>query len=199
MWKDKPCDHGVHGSTRRSVLGVVGMSATAVVAGCLGGEQSEQRAPPDPVALSGGKQCDVCGMVIGDHAGANGQVFYSEQSPETHENPAWFDSLKACLFPYYFQHKRRDWESLALYVTDYSVVDYTITSRDDQKYISSHTAADTFSNAEELNYVVESRVHGAMGPDFVPFSAQTDAESFTEEYGGRIVQFDEITPDLVSE
>lgn len=199
MCTGEPCDHGVNSPSRRSVLGGIGISATAFLAGCLGGEQSQQQPPPDPIALSGGKQCDVCGMVIGDHAGANGQVFYSEQSPESHENPARFDSLKACMFPYYFQHKRRDWEALALYVTDYSVVDYTVTSRDDQKYISSHTTADAFANAEELNYVVESRVHGAMGADFIPFSARADAETFTEDYGGRTVHFDDITPELLSE
>lgn len=169
------------------------------VAGCFGENAEKVQERPDAIGLNGGKQCDVCGMVIGDHAGPNGQIFYDEHSPEAHDNPAWFDALKACLFPYYFQHKRRDWNSVAIYVTDYSITDYTISTRGGTKYVSSHTEPETFANADGLHYVVESTVHGAMGADFLPFSDRADAEAFTDEHDGRIVSFDDITPELLAQ
>jgi copper chaperone NosL len=169
---------------------------TALLSGCLG-NQSTKVEPPDPASLSGGKECDVCGMVISEHPGPNGQVFYHENSPETHDNPARFDSLKACLFPYYFEHEQLDWTARAVYATDYSEVDYEISTVEGRKYIQTATGSDTFANADDLVFVVGSEVHGAMGPDFVPFSDESDGTAFADRFGGRTVTMADITPEML--
>ncbi|MDY7082220.1 MAG: nitrous oxide reductase accessory protein NosL [Halobacteria archaeon] len=91
--------------SRREIIKMGGLVAGTGLAGCMGMADKDSNRDsgdiPDPIALSGGKQCDVCGMVIGKHPGPNAQIFYRENSPEEHPNPAWFDSLKACMFPYY--------------------------------------------------------------------------------------------------
>lgn len=186
----------VHHLTRRETLVASGALAGVALAGCsslTGGE------PPAPVALSGGLQCDNCGMVVEKHPGANGQVFFEDESPEGHENPARFDALKQCLFPYTMEREQRGWTPSAVYVTDYSKVEYDVSGdgQSSETYISSHVEPESFALADDLHFVVESDVRGAMGRDFVPFSVRSDAEAFAEEYGGRVVGYDDIGPALV--
>lgn len=167
--------------------------AVGSLAGCLGGPETT----PAPVALSGGLECDVCGMVIENHPGPSGQLFFEDEGPEGHDPPARFDSLKQCFFPYKLEHEAMGWTVTAVYVTDYSSVDYTIQTEGDTTYVSSHPEAEAFAPAAELDYLVGSDVTGAMGPDFIPFSTRADAETLQAEYGGEIVAYDEIDEGLV--
>jgi nitrous oxide reductase accessory protein NosL len=180
---------------RRRLLATTAAAAGVALGGCLGGPG----AAPEPVALSGGMQCDVCGMVIENHPGPNGQIFYRDHSPEGHDNPARFDSLKQCLFPYLLEHERREWTASAVYATDYSAVEYDVRTEGDATYISSHTEPGSFADAEDLLYVVRSDVTGAMGPDFVPFSERADAESLAGEHGGEVVEYDSIDEGLIGQ
>jgi nitrous oxide reductase accessory protein NosL len=136
-------------------------------------------------------------MVIQKHPGPVGQVFFEENTPDGHENPAYFDALKQCMFPYRLERESRGWSVAAQYATDYSNVDYDVTSEGGETYVSSHVAADAFAPTAELYYVVESEVRGAMGPDFVPFSDEDDATAFAGEYGGEAVEYDEIGEGLI--
>jgi nitrous oxide reductase accessory protein NosL len=81
-----------------------------------------------------------------------------------------------------------------MYVTDYSTVDYTLASEGDRTFVSSHTDAESFTDARTALYVVGSDVHGAMGADFLPFSARADAEAFATDHGGEVLGFDDISP-----
>jgi nitrous oxide reductase accessory protein NosL len=138
-------------------------------------------------------------MVIGNHGGPNGQIFYEEHSPEDHDNPAWFHTLTFGLFPYYFEHERRGWEATVIYVTDYSTVDYSIQTGKSRTTISAPTAPETFADATEMTYVIESDISGGMGPALLPFSVSDDAEAFISNHGGQTITFDEITPVFLSE
>lgn len=189
---------------RRQFLVASGSGLALVVSGCLGGGNDEseppgEQAPPDPIDLSGGKVDDHGGMIIGEHAGPNGQIFYEEESPENHENPAWFHTLAKSLFPYHFERKRRGWTAVAIYVTDYSLVDYELAQRGGRTYISTHTGPETFERARDVRYVAGSDVLGGMGKDLVPFSNDDDLETFREEHGGDIIGFSDITPDALDE
>ncbi|MFC7044853.1 nitrous oxide reductase accessory protein NosL [Halobacteriaceae archaeon GCM10025711] len=157
-----------------------------------GGGQAEA---PDAIALDDRNQCEVCGMIVSDHPGPNGQIFFRDNSPEGHDNPAWFDAVKACMFPYRFEHESYGWEIAAQYVTDYSVVDWTLSDEHGQIYISSFVAADTFVDATQASYVLGSEVNGAMGPDFIPFSKEADAQAFADEHGGKLYAFEDIGPE----
>jgi copper chaperone NosL len=180
---------------RREFVLAGGAAGLTALAGCMG-EQPTPR-PPDPVALGGTKQCEVCGMVIDEHPGPTGQIFYRDHTPSPHENPAWFDALQACLFPYYFEHERRGWRADGVYVTDYSVVDYEVRTVEGQQYITVATAPESFAAAGEVTFVARSDVHGAMGPDFHPFSVAGDAEAFADEYGGETMTMEDITPETL--
>ncbi|MFB6079784.1 MAG: nitrous oxide reductase accessory protein NosL [Haloferacaceae archaeon] len=103
-------------------------------------------------------------------------------------------SLTAGPFPYYFRHRDRGWTAVAIYVTDYSAVDYEVTTVEGTPYISSSTAAAAFGPATGLTYVAGSTVRGGMGKTLVPFSDPDDADSFVDDHGGRRVPFDDVTP-----
>lgn len=179
------CPHTVR---RRTFLAG---AAVAALAGCLSGATPTETAPPTPIALDGGEQCDGCGMVIADHPGPNGQLFYQDHAPEGHDNPAWFDSVKE-LFAYHFEKQRLDWEALVVYATDYSAVDYSLSTERGTTYLSSHTSADSFADATELVFLVGSDVHGAMGPDLIPFSVEADATALAADHGGEVVAFEDV-------
>jgi copper chaperone NosL len=178
---------------RRTVLAGASAGAAASVAGCLGGDGD---AAPAAIAIKDAASCDVCGMVISKHPGPAGEIYWADAAPENRDPPFWFDALKQCFFPHYFEGVDAGRELSAAYVTDYSAVDYAVSTEDGETYISSHTAADAFAPAKSVSYVVESDVTGAMGPDFVPFSDASDADAFAAEYGGSVVDFEDVTPTL---
>ena len=189
------------GSRRAFLRSTVGVAAAGSVAGCLGdagtgGEGAGD--PPDPVDLGGGKTDDNGGMVIGEHHGPNGQVFYANHSPDGHDNPAWFHTLVHGLFPYHFARQREGWTAEAVYVTDYATVDYDTITRDGETYVSSHTAADTFGDAESMTYVRDSGVRGGMGRALLPFGADADADAFVDEHGGETMAYDDVTADFLA-
>lgn len=186
-------DHGIAaGVGRRRFLRAVGGTGFAVLAGCTG-RADRATGTPEPVSLAGGNQDDQGGMIIGDHFGPNGQIFYREQAPNGPDTPAWFHTLAHGLFPYYFEHERLGWEAVAIYVTDYSTVDYELHQEGDRTFISTHTDPSTFGDARAMRLVAGSRVLGGMGPELIPFSTSGDAEAFQVEHGGALVGFDDVT------
>jgi nitrous oxide reductase accessory protein NosL len=186
--------------SRRAVLRAAGAAGVAGLAGCTsltGGGGCEHGTDPAAIALTGTKRCEECGMVIERHPGPVGQIFYCDNEPRDHENPAWFDALNPCLFDYHFAREDQGWEPTAIYVTDYSGVDWEVFTEGGERFVSSHVEADAFAPARELTYVVRSDVKGSMGTAIVPFSERADAASFRDEYGGELVAFEDITPSLV--
>lgn len=175
-------------SRRRVLLGTTTV-AGFVLAGCLGSEETEESF--EPLALDEGQRCFVCGMVIEEHFGPAGQLFYADDKPEDHDGPVWFDSLVE-LENYHREHAQLGWELRDAFVTDYSTTQYEIITQDDERYISSHVDEEYFADATNLSYVVDSSVNGAMGPDYIPFSVKDDAVEFVDEYGGVISAWDEL-------
>jgi nitrous oxide reductase accessory protein NosL len=180
---------------RRTLVGTLCGVAGATTAGCLGVLGGGSEPPPDPVDLSGGKADDRGGMEIGRHGGPNGQIFYGSNAPD-HGNPAWFHTLTYGLFPYYFEHREMGWTAEAVYVTDYSVVEFDAPA-EGAFSLPAPTAPETFGDGEEMTYVVESEARGGMGPAIVPFSEGGDAASFVDAHGGEALSFDAITPEFV--
>jgi copper chaperone NosL len=183
------------GVTRRRLLGCVGAAAAASLAGCLGGDSGGSQ--PDPVTLTTDDQCEVCGMVIPNHPGPSAEVFYRDEQPSGHDNPARFDSTWEA-FQYDFERRDRGWDRTAFYVTDYSSVDYSLTRDGDSTVISTHPEADAFADATGVTFVVGSEVKGAMGRDLIGFSAETDAESFSDDHGGTLLTFGDVTRETVA-
>ncbi|QFU84741.1 nitrous oxide reductase accessory protein NosL [Natronorubrum aibiense] len=177
---------------RRRVLFGIGTLATASLAGCLSDDDSDD--PAEPIALTDGQTCDVCGMMITDQYGPAGQVFYEDGNPDVRDGPAWFDSV-AELLEYAARQTSRGWTERGTFVTDYSSVEYELLEGDEALHISTHAAADDFADATECYYVADSEVQGAMGDDYLPFSARDDAETFADDHGGTVREWDSLATD----
>ena len=199
--KDEPrqptpsCDRPTVSVSRRRFLIGTATAGVIALAGCA--DDAADAEAPDPVDLADGQACDVCGMVIADHYGPNGQIFYAGDRPADRDGPAWFDSLHEA-YEFHLDHVDRGWEPLAVYVTDYSSVDYTIEEYDGERYVSTHPEADAFVDAERATFVAGSAVNGAMGPDLVPFTDEEEAAAFADEHGGELIDHDEIDRELLA-
>lgn len=182
------CDGGRSNPSagRRRVLAGVATVPAAALAGCLGRDEDGAASSVEPVDLHG-RACDACGMVIGDHYGPAGQLFYADA-----DGPLAFDSIAELREVYGARDSGRD-ELRGAFVTDYSRVDYDLDERDGTAYISSHVAADDFADATELAFVDDSGVQGAMGSAIVPFADADDADAFIAEHGGARRSWDELT------
>ncbi|MFC6716326.1 nitrous oxide reductase accessory protein NosL [Natrialbaceae archaeon GCM10025810] len=179
--------------TRRRVLFGAGVAATAALAGCLGeADDGQADDPADPIDLSDGQECDVCGMVITELYGPAGQIFYADGEPEGRDGPARFDSV-AELLAYREEREARGWEERAVFVTDYSSVEYDLVEGDEALHATTHAEADDFADATDCQFVVDSEVKGAMGDDHFPFSDPADAEAFADEHGGEVLEWAELS------
>jgi nitrous oxide reductase accessory protein NosL len=152
---------------------------------------------PEAITLTTSDQCEVCGMVIPNHPGPSTEIFYADQQPSGHDNPARFDSTWEA-FQYDFERQDRGWERQVMYVTDYSSVDYEVFEDGGTVLISTHPEAEAFVDASEVTFVVDSEVNGAMGRDLIAFSEEGDATDFQEQYGGQTMGLEAVTPSVVA-
>jgi len=178
--------------SRRAVLGATA-AATASLAGCGGSADV-----PDPITIGEDDRCDVCGMVITNHPGPIAQIFYADNEPADHGNPARFCSTWEA-FQYDFNRQDEGWTRRAFYTTDYSTVDYEITTDGGERFISAHPGAEAFAVGESVTFDAGSSALGAMGPDLIGFTDETDARAFADQYGGEVVAFADVTPSIISE
>jgi len=186
------CEHAV---TRRRLLGSTSLLGIVGLAGCLGGGESASDAP-DPMALDDRKTCDVCGMVIEDGHGPNGQVTFDGDYPPDRDGPAWYDSVRE-LYADRFAQGSRGIEPVATYVTDYASIGYEIETVDGDRYITGSIDPVTFVEASKAVFVIDSGVSGAMGAELLPFSDGDAADTFVDAEGGDVVDADDIAPELV--
>ena len=194
----EPTDSGSVPVRRRSLLATGGSVAALAIGGCLGdaGDEADGDAPA-AITIPEGAACEVCGMTIRQHPGPTTQIFYREQRPSGHDNPARFDSTWEA-YQYEFERDDRGWEEVAFYVTDYSAVDYELFEDGGDLLLTRHHEASAFAPATEVTYVVDGAVKGTMGRDLIAFGTRSDAESFRDEHGGSLTPHDGVTPEVVA-
>jgi nitrous oxide reductase accessory protein NosL len=52
------------------------------------------------------------------------------------------------------------------------------------------------TDARQAALVINSRVEGPMGPDFIPFNSRADADAFVIAKGGKIISLSDVTPEM---
>lgn len=186
------CEHAL---TRRRLLCGAALAGATGVAGCLGGDESGSDAP-DSVSLDDRKACDICGMIIEDGYGPNGQVAFDDEYPTDRDGPAWYDSVRE-LYVDRFAQESRGIEPVATYVTDYATAEYELETVDGDRYITGSIDTVTFVEASKAVFVIDSGVAGAMGAELLPFSDGDAADAFVDAENGEVIENTEITRELV--
>lgn len=139
--------------------------------------QQHQRA----VAIEPGDTCAVCGMYIEHHPGPRGEA-YVRGSVE----PLKFGSTRD-FFAYVTQPDVTG-QLGRVFVQDTARIDWDHPS----------SSADTFIDARHAYYVAWQPLAGAMGPTLASFARRADARAFIARHGGRMLRFEQITPELIS-
>ncbi|WP_043739505.1 nitrous oxide reductase accessory protein NosL [Thioalkalivibrio nitratireducens] len=162
---------------RRLTLRAAGLVVLSA-AGCTG--ETQDAGPLLPIEIGRGDFCHVCGMTILEYPGPKGQVHELRR-----ERPLLFCSTSD-LFAYLLQPET------AARVREIHVQD--MGGRDWQE---PGPGPQGFVDAQDAWYVAGHSRMGAMGPTLASFSAETSAQTFAEEYGGRLLRFPEIDLDVL--
>ncbi|MCA1804296.1 MAG: nitrous oxide reductase accessory protein NosL [Xanthomonadaceae bacterium] len=139
--------------------------------------QSDTTAGLEPVTISGGTSCALDGMLLADYPGPKAQIHYAGR-----DEPDFFcdtvEMFHIYLNPEIVQPVR------GLYVQDMGSTDW-----DDPR--------DNWIDARSAFYVLGSSRRGAMGPTLASFASEEAALQFAKEFGGQVLDFEEVTPDQV--
>jgi nitrous oxide reductase accessory protein NosL len=122
-----------------------------------------------------GDSCPVCGMPPGKHIKWIAVIMFNDGRHIKFHGPK-------NMFIYYFnmakyEQKYKQKDIASMHVTDY----YTL------KHFS----------AQDSYFVVGSTKKGPMGYEPVPFSDSFSAEAFRDEFGGKVIMFNDITPGII--
>lgn len=132
-------------------------------------------APVTPQELSPDTACALDGMLLLDYPGPKAQIHYADGAVEFFCDTVEMFSL--VLRP---ERKRK---IRAVYTQDMGKEDWR------------HPRS-SWIDARTAYYVQGSRLKGSMGPTFAAFARREDAEAFAGKYGGKVLRFDELTPEM---
>ncbi len=146
-----------------------------------GCEKSEQTAKPlPPVAIESGDECHVCGMIIDNYPGPKGEAYVRGAT-----QPFKFCSTRD-LFSWWLQPENKI-AATTIYVHDMGKTNWT------------HPSDKDFVDARTAWYVIDQPLPGAMGPTLASFAKKTDAEAFIRKHGGHLLQFQDITLEILAD
>lgn len=155
---------------RRQLLLLAGTAA--LLSAC--GRQAE--APATPAEIEAGSTCDFDGMLLSDYPGPKAQIHYRGDK-QAH----WFCDTVEMFATLLRPEQARVVQ--AVFVQDMAKADW------DQPRGHWFDARSGF-------YVRGSKRTGSMGPTFASFRTQADAQGFAKQYGGHVLRFADVTPDM---
>ncbi|NND19245.1 MAG: copper resistance protein CopZ [Silicimonas sp.] len=145
--------------------------ALSVLVAC----KEDRIATPDPVGLTPENVSFFCQMNVLEHGGPKAQIHLEGQPA-----PLFFAQVRDAIA--YIKSPERDARILITYVSDMSVAEAW-----------NLPGIDNWIDSEEAVFVIDAGVAGGMGaPEIVPFSSQAAAQSFADNFGGRIVPIADI-------
>ena len=170
-----------HCSCRRRLLGWAAISAASAIAplGLLSGcsEQAAQQRSLAPVEIDRSTSCELDGMLLADYPGPKAQIHFAGQ-----DKPSFFCDTVELFSTLLAGEQVRAVQ--AVYVQDMGKADW---NQPQGHWIDAKTAF----------YVLGSKRHGSMGPTIASFAQEAAAAKFTAEYGGKVLRFADVKPDMV--
>ena len=155
---------------RRSIL----LLAAAAIVGC--GRPDEAK-PLVALEIDPRTTCDLDGMLLADYPGPKAQIHYVGAA-----EPTFFcDTVEL------FNTVLRPEQVRAIagvFVQDMGKADW-------------EQPRGHWIDAKAGIYVLGSKRHGSMGPTIASFGGQAEAEAFAKQWGGRVLRYAEIKPEMV--
>lgn len=144
----------------------------AALAACSPAEETTAR--PEPITT--GTACSMDGMILADFPGPKGQIHYASGEPD-------FFCDTPELFSIYLQPEQQK-RITGIFTQDMGKTDW-------------EKPQDNWIDARKAWFVLGSSKTGSMGPTLAAFAEQKAAETFAGEYGGKVLRFEEVTPEMV--
>lgn len=154
------------------VLAFSALLSVGFLTGC-GGEEKVDGISPVPFDKH--DRCHVCGMVISHYEGPKAEIFIKGAEGEAVKFCSGRDAFSFALQP---ENARR---LKAFFIHDMARADW---NKPDDEMLTDATAA---------YYVIGSNAQGVMGPEPVAFSSREKAAVFSQNHGGSIVTYSEVT------
>lgn len=124
----------------------------------------------------------VCRMSLSEHNGPKGQVFIT-----AHDAPLWFSSVRDT-FTWLQVDDGAGRQFAAIYVNDMA-----------RARTWDKPEAGAWVEAKKAHFVIGSDKGADMGgSELVPFSDRKAAEDFAGRHGGKVVEYTQITPELLA-
>lgn len=142
----------------------------AVLAAC-----SKPAAPVTPQEITAGTSCSLDGMTLADFPGPKGQIHYATGKPDF-----FCDTVE--MFSIYLQPEQKK-RITGIFTQDMGKTDW---QKPQGQWIDARLAY----------FVVGSRKNGSMGPTMASFARLQDAENFARQFGGKVLRFDQVTPEM---
>jgi copper chaperone NosL len=160
--------------TRRHLLIAACAAPLASLLACGKAQTDSALAPAeiDPAIT-----CDLDGMMLADYPGPKAQIHYAGVAA-----PVFFcdtvEMFATLLRPEQVRAVR------AVFVQDMARADWD-------------KPRGNWFDAKAGIYVVGSKRHGSMGPTIASFAAAADAQQFASQFGGKVLRYAEVKPDMV--
>lgn len=146
---------------------------------------TEQELMQTAVAIERSDECHLCGMIISQYPGPKGEMYRQEVTTEHSNTVKKFCSTRD-LFSFYLDPENTR-NMTKMFVHDMSKSPWENT--DDQYFI----------DASQAWYVVGSSKNGSMGMTLASFSTEKHAQAFSQEYGGEVLSFSQITTQTLNQ
>jgi copper chaperone NosL len=157
----------------RFALGAGTLAILLAVTGCT---QGEAAAPLHAVEVDRNTADAVDGMILLDYPGPKGQIIYADGKPD-------FFCDTVGMFAMFLKPEQQR-QVRGLFVQDMAQADWT------------HPVGH-WIDAKAAFYVTGSKARGAMGATLASFANEDAARDFAAKQGGKIVRFEQVTPDMV--
>lgn len=173
--------HGAGGdacTARRQMLGLAALAALSSLGGLAGcGERSDGARALAPVEIDASTSCELDGMLLADYPGPKAQIHYAGAAAPVFmcDTVELFNTM---LRP---EQVRK---VLAVYVQDMGKADWA-------------QPRGNWIDAKSGFYVLGSKRHGSMGPTIASFAQEADAKKFIEQWGGKLLRYEEMKPEMV--
>jgi len=158
----------------KTLIRLAAIAAVAITVSACSEQQSKTEVPL-PVALTEESVGHYCNMTILEHTGPKAQIFLANNP-----HPIWFSQVRDGIA--FIRSPEEQEDAVVVYVNDMGKA----TEWD-------FPGDDTWIDAQQAWFVIESRKTGGMGtPEVIPFGSEQSAAAFVGENGGMVVRLAEI-------